>query len=947
MVVEIEPTNKLVQQILSTSDIKDFVSSNLPFFSLDDVIYLKSMVDQIATMDFNQASRLAEAVWEIGYSLGDDFSKSCAEAALGRVEYCYGHYSQSLAHYEKAIHLLKNLNNPVEVAILQKQLVGVLMYLGKHKEAISLASKACRVLKRNGEQSQLAELETNIGNLHCYLLDNYHKSLRYYKRAQKIFVKLKNEKSLARLQHNIANALTNLDRIDEALELYQRASKIYYSYGMSVYAGQADYNIAYLLFRRGQYQEALKYYYNIKESQKLLGDEVSVAWCNLDMAEIYLQLRVFEESNLLALAAKTSFLEFENSFKAAWAQVLVALANAGLGRLQEARKELYDVLENFSRQNNQVVVGLIHTYLSDVELKIGNYQTALVNAQEAERIFVISKLPVKTAFARFALAKIFYLIGKLADIETLLASVKEIGEKYNIHELKYGYHYLNGCILEKAQKPQQAMQSFSYAIDIVNNIRSHLYVDELKSSFLQDKLELFENMVGLCIDSSKYLEALQYIEQAKVINLGNLLAYYLDREIPVKLANPQLQKTFINLLNELNWYSSHSAVVQDESESKSYDDSYQINKRQNCEKELTEIFRRIQIENIEYAELTQHNILDIKALQKTIKIDEIIIEYFFIKEQVFAFVITSKQTYVYKNLLQESEIESILRGFHFQIKKFSLNQTYIERYFSQLCESIKQYLVLLFDKLVRPILTDNLTAKTLTIIPHGLLHYIPFHALHNKLNYLIEDYDISYAPSLTVYSLCLQKTTINTGSMLVLGLTDELTPEISSEVAMLKEVYSDTIALINEDATLINLRTHSANCRILHLASHCVVRPDNPLFSYLKLSDGELSFYNTFDLNLQAELVTLSACHTGINKVFPGDDLHGLMRGFLYAGTPAMIVSLWQVNDKASREFMSYFYKEFLTGKSKREALCQAQRKMLLKWKHPYYWAAFILIGKP
>lgn len=949
MALETVSTNKLVQQILSAPDIKEFVFSNLPFFSVDDVIYLKSMVDQIATMDFNQASRLAEAVWEIGYSLGDDFSKSYAEAALGRVEYCHGHYSQSLAHYEKAISLLKPISNPVEVAILQKQLVGVLMYLGNHKEAISLASKACRVLKRNGEESQLAELETNIGNLHCYLLDNYHKSLRYYKRAQKIFLKLKNDKSLARLDHNIANALTNLDRIDEALELYQKASKTYCSYGMSVYAGQADYNIAYLLFRRGQYQEALKYYYNIKENQKLLGDEVSVAWCNLDMAEIYLQLRVFEESNLLALAAKNSFLEFENTFKAAWAQILVALSNAGLGRLQEARKELYDVLEIFSRHNNQVVVGLIHTYLSDVELKIGNYQTALVNAQEAERIFVNLKLPVKRAFACFALAKILYLIGKAADTETLLTSIKEVAEKYDIHQLKYGYYYLSGCILEKEQKPEQAMQSFSYAIDIVNSIRSHLYVDELKSSFLQDKLELFEKMISLCIASSKYLKAIQYIEQAKVINLSNLLAYYLDREIPVKLAKPQLQKTFINLLNELNWYSSHSAIAYDENESKKqpYNNSYQIDKRQKCEKELTEIFRRIQIENAGYAELTQHNILDISSIQKTIEKDEVIIEYFFIQEQVFAFVITQEQISVYKNLLQENEVESALRGFHFQIKKFVLNQTYIDKYFDQLCESTKQYLVLLFDRLVKPILSDFPQSKILTIIPHGLLHYIPFHALNDKGRYLIEDYDISYAPSLTVHLLCLQKTTANTGHLLVLGLADEVTPEISTEVNMLKEIYSDTIALINENATLSNLRAQSANCRILHLASHGVVRPDNPLFSYLKLADGELSFYNTFDLKLEAELVTLSACHTGINKVFPGDDLHGLMRGFLYAGTPAMVVSLWEANDKATREFMSYFYKEFFAGKSKRSALCEAQRKMLLKWKHPYYWAAFILIGKP
>lgn len=942
-------SNKLVQKILSSLDINEFIGQNLADFSVTDVVDLKSMVDQLATMDFNQASRLAEAVWELGYRLGDDFSKAYAEAALGRVEYCHGHYSQSLYHYEKAISFMKTLDKPIEIAILQKQLVGVLMYLGKHKEAISQAARACRILKRAGEEAQLAELETNIGNLHCYLLDQYHKSLRYYKRAYNIFVKLKNDKSLARLEHNIANALTNLDRIDEALELYQKAAKTYRKHRMSIYAGQTDYNIAYLLFRRGQFQEALKYYYRIKENQKDLGDEVSVAWCNLDMAEIYLQLSVFEESVLLATEAKNSFLEFENNLKAAWAQALGALAKAGTNKLQEARQELYDVLEVFSRHKNQVMVGLTHTYLSGIELKLGNYQTALANAQEAERIFIQLKLPVKAAFACLEITKILYLTDKYQEANSLLESIKTVTETYDIHHLKYDYYYLSGCLFEALQKHKKALESFRYAIEMVNNTRSHLYVDELKISFLHDKVDLFEKTASLYLRSNNLLEALQCIEQAKSRNLVDLLSYYLDREIPIKLAGSQLKEQFINSLNELNWYNSYSAISVNEDENKlqNYDFSYQKEKRQKCEKELTELFRRIQIDNENYAQLKHPKSLDITTIQNIINLDEIIVEYFFIKEQICAFVITKTDIQVYNNLFSISEVENALRGFQFQIRKFSLKQDYIKKYFSQLCESTKQYLILLYEKLLKPILENKPTIKVLTIIPHGVLHYVPFHGLNDGQKYLIEDYDISYSPSITAHLLCFQKETSKKGTMLILGLSDESTPEILAEVKMLQEVYKDALVLINQQATLSNLKKYSQACRILHLASHGIVRPDNPLFSYLKLADGELSFYNTFDLKLNADLVTLSACHTGVNKIFPGDELHGLMRGFLYAGAPSMIVSLWEANDTAAREFMFYFYQGFLSGESKRTALCQAQRKMLIKWEHPYYWAAFILIGKP
>jgi CHAT domain-containing protein len=119
------------------------------------------------------------------------------------------------------------------------------------------------------------------------------------------------------------------------------------------------------------------------------------------------------------------------------------------------------------------------------------------------------------------------------------------------------------------------------------------------------------------------------------------------------------------------------------------------------------------------------------------------------------------------------------------------------------------------------------------------------------------------------------------------------------------------------------------------------------MFSALKLSDAWLNFYDIFSLNLPAELVTLSACETGMNEVFPGDELFGLMRGFLYAGAPSLIVSLWVVNDRSTAEFMRWLYTGLSEGLSKRAALRQAQLMIKQEYRHPYYWAPFILMGAP
>jgi CHAT domain-containing protein len=108
-----------------------------------------------------------------------------------------------------------------------------------------------------------------------------------------------------------------------------------------------------------------------------------------------------------------------------------------------------------------------------------------------------------------------------------------------------------------------------------------------------------------------------------------------------------------------------------------------------------------------------------------------------------------------------------------------------------------------------------------------------------------------------------------------------------------------------------------------------------------------LNFYSLLDLELNAEMVTLSACHTGVNQVFPGDELHGLMRGFLYAGAPSLVASLWAANDVSTSEFMCEMYRRLQAGETKRSAIRGAQLAMKDAYGHPYYWAPFVLMGNP
>jgi CHAT domain-containing protein len=108
--------------------------------------------------------------------------------------------------------------------------------------------------------------------------------------------------------------------------------------------------------------------------------------------------------------------------------------------------------------------------------------------------------------------------------------------------------------------------------------------------------------------------------------------------------------------------------------------------------------------------------------------------------------------------------------------------------------------------------------------------------------------------------------------------------------------------------------------------------------------NGVLSVDKLYSLNLDANLVTLSACETGLSKIANGDDLVGLTRGFLYAGSSSIVASLWKVDDRATSELMARFYKE-LQGNDKMAALREAQLETKKKYPHPYYWASFQLTG--
>ena len=252
----------------------------------------------------------------------------------------------------------------------------------------------------------------------------------------------------------------------------------------------------------------------------------------------------------------------------------------------------------------------------------------------------------------------------------------------------------------------------------------------------------------------------------------------------------------------------------------------------------------------------------------------------------------------------------------------------------------------------------HIRGKELLIIPHDVLHYLPYQTLlSSQGKYLIQDYPIHYLSSASLMQFTKEKKRATGGERaLVMGnpsLGDQaynlrFAEREAREVA---RVYPKSEVYLKEQASKPKAVSLSPNFEMLHFAVHAELNEADPMSSALLLAgegkdDGRLRVGEIFSLNLKAAMVVLSACETGLGKLSSGDEMVGLTRSFIYAGTPSIITTLWKVNDRASYELMREFYSNLRTNK-KSEALRQAQLKTMQEFPEPFFWAAYGLTGEP
>lgn len=909
---------------------------------------LAPLVVKKIRVDAREALRLADAAVLIARRLGGEEGVALALRAKANALHACGENRTAVEHHDQACELYASRGRWKEVARTLSSSIQPLILVGEYERAFAASKQAREIFTRLGEGKRLARLENNIGNI-FHRQDRFEEALEHYEHAYNALAHYEQWEDAAVALSNMAMCLVGMNDFSRSLDCYQRARELCVKYNMPRLRDQADYNIAYLFYFRGEYSRAIEMLLATKRSCEESGDGYHLALCDLDLSEIYLELNLSEEAREIAHEGFLRFQKLGMGYEAAKALANEAIACGQQGKTPQALERFTQAREMFAREQNVVWPSLLDLYQGLLLFHEGRYVEAQRLGLSAAQFFDQSTLRGKAVLARLLLARIALQVGDLATAEREGEAATAQLHSVQTPELVYQAHFLLGQMAAKRGDRSATRAAYQEARKALETMRTHLRGEELKISFVKNRLQVYEALVDLHLDGEgaeiPVEEALACMEAAKSRSMTAMI-FQSGQSLPLGEARQSKEVQKIrDLREELNWYYHRIELEQLRSEDLSRERIERLQRQaQERENDLLRTLRELPAHERENAVLEEPAEFSMTELQAALPADTTMIEYYSAGDRLVAAVVT-RETIEVTPVTVVSRVTDLLQLLRFQLSKFRMGTVHMQRFEQPLLRATLSHLEGLYDELIRP-LRPRLRAQRLVVVPHGALHFLPFHALRNGDEYFGDAYAVSYAPSATVFALCQQKAATEARSALVLGISDDRAPQIITEAQSVAALLPQAELFLGEQATAKILREKGPDTGLLHIATHGIYRRDNPMFSGIRLGDGYVNLYDLYQLRLGARLVTLSGCATGMNFVAAGDELLGLQRGLFYAGATSLLLSLWDVHDRSTAELMQNFYRGYIQSDDVALSLRAAMQHLRQENPHPYFWAPFVHIGK-
>jgi CHAT domain-containing protein/predicted negative regulator of RcsB-dependent stress response len=844
-----------------------------------------------------------------------------------------GNYETALSHVREAMVLDSTDNNLLGTIEDYRHEGKVLIYMGSFRAGILSIEKSLGLSEgmeqslKNVHRLTIADTYLALGQLYAVTgildksLDYTNKALALFKQANDRKGEMESYLTLGSVFSDLGDIITSQNFIEQSLNIAGELEM-----------GTARHNqlLSSLSASLGQYEDALRFQEKALQDARKFGIMGQIIWATIGMGDIYRDLGDFNRAEKYYKQARE--IKDTLSMKAGSLQASLDLR---LGEELSANKF-------FAAEGSVSGEGISSLRFAEMLMQNGKTDSALIFLNQSGRMF--SRTGNKQGLSNVKLLKGSILVdqGNNNMARQLLDSAAMTSE---FPETVWQSWYHLGRMYENLNQDDRAIGAYKNSISVIEKIRGNLTIDEFKSIYFNSKRQVYDRLINILLKNNKNADAFQYSENARARAFYDILA---NKKIDFRGSVPgdlismeqekriEIQKLF-KLLQRGNTGSS------DTEKSRSSDVSQIRSTLTQAQDEYEEIIQKIKLNNREYAEMVTAEPVTLADLQTRLDPKSAAIAYWISDKELIIWFITHTELISKTVRINNNDLTYLVEKARRSIQSLSTEDT-------------KTNMSSLYQLLIAPVESNIAGLSNLVFVPNGALHFLPFQALINKRGeYLVQNFNLIYSPSASVFTFCNDKLIKRGSKFMGVALSDISVdnnvglPGTEDELKKILPLFPDNISAFGKLSTETFVKKNAGNYNFMHFATHGSYNYRQPLYSYLLFppsddDDGRLNVYEVFELNINAKLVVLSACETGLGNISQGDELTGLSRAFLFAGSSAVIVSLWSVADYPTALLMTNFYR-YLRDHPMQEALTLAQRDVIKVFPQPLYWSPFVLIG--
>lgn len=671
------------------------------------------------------------------------------------------------------------------------------------------------------------------------------------------------------------------------------------------------------------------------------------------------------------------------AFPLTGAYVALAQIERARGNYAAAEGPLTTALAESQRKHDAASIAGLLAQLGALRREQGRLPEAQQLSEDALKLARQVGQRSQVAGVLGALARVENELTEQAALKSAEAHLREslaIGRELNLRtSVPYTLSDL-GVTLERQGREREALAAYEEAVELVEALSATLAPDVSAEVFntKRGNRDLYERLIKLLIKQGQTTAALGYLERAKAKSLVEALA-----GAQVEAGTPALKLALARLRNATSAQRTAAAAVARATAPPAAErDAAQLKTAQaqlaRAEVDYKTALAALRQANPDYASLVAVRAPDVNAISRALPPGALLIEYFPTDTTLYIFTLRRAAAPAVKAVpLTRGALAELVAQYRTAATAPAHSAAFARAAATRgldldnPAQTVKQSVATmqtltgkLYDLLCAPVQADIARADTLLLVPAAELYYLPLHALgqlqpNGTINYLIEQKRFAYLAAAdavnTVTAVKQSAPAAHNHELLALGNPDGSLPAASEEVQTLRRTFGQAVVYTGADATLARVAAQPARpVPYIHFATHGVINSREPKESFLLLAGqpGRLSvkdlIEDTYSMSFRGtRLVTLSACQTSIGGWDPSAVYSSLSRAFAKAGAPTVVASLWSVNDAATRDTMTVFYRELAAGQTKAEALRRAQLAVLHnpRFAHPFYWAPFIVLG--